>query len=48
MQLDERFVNAYGLEKLQNLSERNIFIPYDYENPTDVVNQNIEYKTLSL
>ena len=48
VQLDERFIDAYGLEKVQNLSERNIFIPYDYENPTDVVNQNIEYKTLSL
>ena len=48
VQLDERFVNAYGLEKLENISEREVFIPYDYDNPTDVVNQNIEYRTLSL
>ena len=37
-----------ALEKLQNLSERNIYIPFDYENPTDVTNQNLEYRTLSL
>ena len=48
LKLDERYVDAYGLEKLQNLSERNIYIPFDYENPTDVMNQNLEYKTLSL
>ena len=48
LKLDDRYIDAYGLEKLQNLSERNIYIPYDYENPTDVVNQNLEYKTLSL
>ena len=48
LKLDDRYIDAYGLEKLQNLSERTIFIPYDYENPTDVMNQNLEYKTLSL
>ena len=48
LKLDERFVDAYALERLQNLSERDIYIPFDYENPTDVVNQNLEYKTLSL
>ena len=48
VQLDERFVSAYGLEKLENISEREVFIPYDYDNPTDVVNQNLEYRTLSL
>lgn len=48
LKLDDRYINAYGLEKIQNLSERSIYIPFDYENPTDVVNQNIEYKTLSL
>lgn len=48
LKLDDRYINAYGLEKLQNLSERNVYIPFDYENPTDVVNQNIEYKTISL
>ena len=48
LKLDDRYIDAYGLEKLQNLSERTIFIPYDYDNPTDVVNQNIEYRTLSL
>ena len=40
--------NEYEIEKLQNLSERTIFIPFDYENPTDVMNQNLEYKTLAL
>ena len=48
LKLDDRYIDAYGLEKLQNLSERDIYIPFDYENPTDVVNQNLEYKTLSL
>ena len=48
LKLDDRYINAYGLEKLNNLSERNIYIPFDYENPTDVVNQNIEYRTLAL
>jgi len=48
LKLDDSYINAYGLEKLQNVSERTIFIPYDYENPTDVMNQNLEYKTLSL
>ena len=48
LKLDDRYIDAYGLEKLQNLSERSIYIPFDYENPTDVVNQNLEYKTLSL
>lgn len=48
LKLDDRYIDAYGLEKLQNLSERQIFIPFDYDNPTDVVNQNLEYRTLSL
>ena len=48
LKLDDRYVDAYGLEKLHNLSERTIFIPYDYDNPTDVMNQNLEYRTLSL
>ncbi len=48
LKLDDRYIDAYGLEKLHNLSERSIYIPFDYENPTDVINQNLEYKTLSL
>ena len=48
LKLDDRYIDAYALEKLQNLSERNIYIPFDYENPTDVTNQNLEYRTLSL
>ena len=48
LKLDDRYIDAYALEKLQNLSERDIYIPFDYENPTDIVNQNLEYKTLSL
>ena len=48
LKLDEKFVDAYGLEKLPERSEISIFIPYDYQNPTDVKNQNLEYRTLSL
>ncbi len=48
LKLDERYIDAYGLEKLPERSEISIFIPYDYKNPTDVTNQNLEYKTLSL
>ena len=48
LKLDDRYIDSYALEKLQNLSERNVYIPFDYENPTDVVNQNLEYRTLSL
>lgn len=47
LRLDERYISAYGLEEGQN-SVRDVFIPYDYQNPTDVVNQNLEYKTFSL
>ncbi len=48
LKLDDRYIDAYGLEKVYNLSERTIFIPYDYDNPIDITNQNIEYKALSL
>ena len=48
LKLDEKFINAYGLEELPNVSEKQIFIPFDYVNPTDVTNQNLEYKTLAL
>lgn len=48
LKLDDRYMNAYGLEKVENLSEKTIYIPYDYVNPTDVTGQNLEYKTLSL
>ena len=48
LKLDDRYMDAYGLEKVENLSERTIYIPYDYVNPTDVIDQNLEYKTLSL
>lgn len=47
LKLDERFVDAYGLEKLQN-SEISISIPYDYNTPSDFTEQNLEYKTLAL
>lgn len=47
LQLDERFISAYGLEELPN-SYIDVFIPYDYKNPTDIMDQNLEYKTLSL
>ncbi len=48
LKLDDNFINAYGLEELPEKSEISIFIPYDYENPTDIMEQNLEYKTLSL
>lgn len=47
LQLDERFISAYGLEEGIN-SRINIVIPFDYNNPTDIMNQELEYKTLSL
>ncbi len=47
LQLDERFISAYGLEEGMN-SRINIVIPYDYNNPTDLMNQDLEYRTLSL
>ena len=48
LKLDDRYMNAYGLEQVENLSERTIYIPYDYINPIDITGQNLEYKTLSL
>ena len=47
LQLDERFISAYGLEEGAN-SKINVIIPYDYYNPTDVTDQNLEYRTLAL
>ena len=47
LQLDERFISAYGLEEGAN-SRINIVIPFDYDNPTDLMDQDLEYKTLSL
>ena len=48
LQLDDKFIAAYGLDIVPAMSYRDIFIPYDYYNPTDVINQDLEYKTLSL
>ncbi len=48
LKLDDNFINSYGLEEVADRSEINIFIPYDYENPIDIMEQNLEYKTLSL
>lgn len=48
LKLDDRYMNAYGLEQVENLSERTIYIPYDYVNMTDITNQNLEYRALSL
>ncbi len=47
LQLDERFISAYGLEEGQN-SKINVIIPFDYENPTDLMDQNLEYKAVAL
>ena len=48
LRLDERFIEAYGLEELPARSSINVIIPEDYENPIDFIDQNLEYKTLSL
>lgn len=48
LKLDEKFIDAYALEKLPAKSEIDVYIPFDYFNPTDIKNQNLEYKTLSL
>ena len=47
LRLDERYIGAYGLEELPN-SVIDVIIPFDYKNPTDIINQNLEYKTLAL
>ena len=47
LQLDEQFINTYGLDELPN-SRINIVIPYDYKNPTDLYDQNLEYKASAL
>ena len=48
LRLDENFVNEYGLEEIPNKSAISIFIPYDYENPTDITDLDMEYRTMSL
>ena len=48
VKLDENYINEYGLEEIPDKSEISIFIPYDYENPTDIMNLDLEYKTMSL
>ncbi len=47
LQLDERFISSYGLEEGAK-SRINVIIPFDYKNPTDLMNQDLEYKTISL
>lgn len=47
LRLDERFVDAYGLEELPN-SSVDILIPYDYMNPTDLTEKNLEYRAMAL
>ncbi len=47
LQLDEKYIGAYGLEEGAK-SRINIIIPYDYYNPTDLTDQNLEYKALAL
>ena len=48
LKLDENFVNEYGLEEVADKSEISIIIPYDYQNPTDITDIDLEYKTISL
>ena len=47
LQLDEHFIDEYGLEELPN-SKLQIIIPFDYKNPTDLIDQNLEYRVMSL
>ena len=40
---------GFDLPKFVKLpSAINVVIPFDYNNPTDLMNQDLEYKTLSL
>lgn len=48
VKLDENFINEYGLEEVADKSSIEVFIPYDYENPTDIMDLDLEYKTMSL
>ena len=48
LKLDEKFIDAYGLEMLPEKSEISISIPNDYKRPVDFTEQNLEYKTLAL
>ena len=43
LQLDEHFINEYGLETLPN-SYLDIIIPFDYKNPTDLTDKNLDIK----
>jgi len=47
IQLDEKFVNTYGLEELPKSSIK-IVIPKDYKNPTDLIDQDLEYRAMAL
>jgi hypothetical protein len=47
LQLDSNYIQAYGLEELPN-STIKIIIPNDYKNPTDLYDQNLEYRALAL
>ena len=48
LKLDDNFVSAYGLEEVADKSEINVIIPFDYENPTDITDIDMEYRTISL
>ena len=48
LQLDEKFIGAYGLEEIPEMSYKEVFIPYDYNVQTDITEQNLEYKTYAL
>jgi len=47
LQLDEHFINEYGLEELPQ-SKIDIIIPFDYKNPTDLIDQDLEYRAMAL
>ncbi len=47
LKLDERFIESYGLEELPN-SSIDIYIPFDYKKPTDLREQNLEYRAMAL
>ena len=48
LQLDERYIQAYGLETVDGHSSMQVNIPFDYYTPIDLTDLNLEYKTLSL
>ena len=47
LQLDEKYISSYGLEECPN-SRIDIIIPNDYYNPTDLMDQDLEYRAMAI